>query len=134
MDDDMAQWHLRLTLLQGEFAICRLPANAPIPTWAGNGPFVSITRTPDELSIVCPAAHVPAGVLADLGWRCLKVEGPFDLTGATGVLASLAAPLAQAAISLFALATYDTDYILVHAADVERAQHVLAEAGHIVES
>lgn len=128
----MADWHLRLTVLPGEFSICRMAADAPIPAWAEGGPFVSITRTADELSIVCPTERVPAGMVADAGWRCLKVEGPFDLTSATGVLASIAAPLAEAGISLFALATYDTDYVLVHAADMERVRVALVEAGHSV--
>ncbi|MGH2517074.1 MAG: ACT domain-containing protein [Ktedonobacterales bacterium] len=128
----MPEWHLRLTLLPGAFAICRLPADAPIPIWASGGSFVSITRTANELSVVCRADLVPAGVLADTDWRCLRVEGPFDLTTATGVLASIASPLAAASISLFALATFDTDYILIHAADLECVRAALAEAGHTV--
>lgn len=128
----MPEWHLPLTLLPEVFAVCRMPADAAIPAWAEGGPFVSVTRTGDELSIVCMAERVPEGVQADSSWRCLKVEGPFDLTAATGVLASIAAPLAAAAISLFAQATYDTDYILVHDADVERAILTLTEAGHMV--
>jgi len=128
----MARWHLHLTLLPGEYTICRLAADTPAPAWANGGPFVSVTRTADELSIVCLAERVPTGVLADAGWRCLKVEGPFDLTAATGVLASIASPLAEADISLFALATYDTDYILVHSTDLERVRAALVRAGHNV--
>lgn len=128
----MPEWHLHLTLLPDHFAISRLPADAAIPAWAAGGPFVSVTRTADELSVVCAVERVPAGVLADPGWRCLKVEGPFDLATATGVLASIAAPLAAAGISLFAQATYDTDYILIHAADLEPARAALAEARHRV--
>lgn len=128
----MSQRHLHLALLSGEYAICRLAADASIPAWATGGPFVSVTRTPDELSIVCPAERVPTGVRVNTGWRCLKVEGTFDLATATGVLASIASPLASASISLFAVATYDTDYILVQAADLERVRAALATAGHAV--
>ena len=128
----MPDWHLHLTLLPGEYAICRLDAAAPVPAWAAGGEFVSVTRTREELSVVCMAARVPAGVAADSGWRCVKVEGPFDLTSATGVLASIASPLAAAGISIFALATYDTDYVLVHAANLERARAALGTAGHVM--
>src|SRR5579885_3300270 len=109
----MTRWTLRLSPLPDLFAICRLPAGTPVPAWGQAGPFVSITRTADELSIVCRQKDVPDGIRAESGWRCLKVEGPFALDGTIGVLAALAAPLAQAAVSIFAVSTYDTDYLLL---------------------
>jgi hypothetical protein len=120
---------LRLSILPETLAICRLEKDREIPDWAFGGGFVSITRTSEELSVVCPQAQVPEEIKRDLGWRCLKVEGPLDLS-ATGVLASLATPLAREAISVFAVSTYDTDYLLVQQKDLERAVMVLSQNGH----
>jgi hypothetical protein len=122
---------LKLLLIEGTFAVCRLgPADA-IPAWAGREGFSSITRTEDELSVVCAAADVPGGVRADRGWRCLRVAGTQDLSQ-TGVLSSIAAPLAAARVSLFAVATYDTDYVLVRDRSLGDAIAALRAAGHEV--
>ena len=122
---------LVLQLVAGDFAVCRLPPAAPVPAWAGSAIFSSVTRTADELSVICPAAAVPAGIKAERDWRLLQVAGPLDF-GAVGVLASLTAPLAQAGISLLAVATFDTDYVLVRAARLEDALRALEAAGHRV--
>ena len=126
----MAAWQLTLSLLPDLFAICRLPADAPTPDWAYADTFASITRTGDELSIVCPQAPVPAGVQVEGGWRCLKIEGPFSLEGAIGVVAALATPLAAAGLGIFIISTYDTDYLLIKDASLARAVEILAQAGH----
>jgi hypothetical protein len=128
----VTQHHLNLSLLPETFAICRLDAGSPIPAWAlaAEG-FVSITRTGDELSTVCPKALVPYNVQASRSWRCLRVAGPLDFT-LVGVLASLASPLAAAGISIFALSTYETDYLLVREAQLPAAIEALAAAGHTV--
>ena len=118
----------RFRVLPGSFAVCRLERHAPWPEWA-RGSFVSLTATEDELSVVCEASAVPAGITADREWRVLKVAGPFAFT-TTGVLASLAAPLAQAGVSLLAIATYDTDYLLVKSDALDRAIATLTAAGH----
>jgi hypothetical protein len=120
---------LSLTLLAGRLTICRLAPDAPLPAWALPGPLVSLTRTAEELSVVCAAADVPAGIPHDPGWRAFKLEGPFDLE-MVGVLASVVAPLAEAGVSVFALATYDTDYLLVKESQLERAIVSLAQHGH----
>ena len=120
---------LTLSLLSGSFGICRLEPEATIPDWANAGDFMSITRTSDELSIVCAGANVPEGVKADCGWRCFKVEGPLDLS-LTGVLASLVSPLAEARINIFAISTFDTDYLLVKEEKISRATEVLIRSGH----
>ena len=99
---------LNLSLLPGTFMICRLDAESIIPDWANAGSLTSITRTSDELSIVCAEANVPEGVRSDRGSRCFKVEGPLDLS-LTGVLASLANPLAEARINIFSIFLFDTD-------------------------
>jgi uncharacterized protein len=118
-----------LTLLPGRFAISRLAPTAPIPQWATQGSFFSITRTSDELSVVCELARVPSGVQSQRSWRILKVHGPFDLTD-TGVLSALASPLAEAELSLFAISTFDTDYLLVAAETLSAAITALERAGH----
>ena len=120
-----------LTVIAGIHAVARLPPDAPVPAWAAGGGFVSVTRTPYELSIVCEQARVPPDITFEGGWRALMVAGPLDFN-LTGVLASLAAPLSAAAISIFAIATYDTDYLLVRARDLSRAVGVLRGAGHTV--
>lgn len=120
---------LTIKILPGLFAVCRLPADAPSPDWARSNELLVFTRTTDELSIVCGEEHVPENVTAELGWRGLKVVGPLDFS-LVGILASLALPLAEAGISIFALSTYDTDYVLVKEADLDKACQTLMEAGH----
>lgn len=123
--------HLELTLLPERFAISRLAADAPVPEWATRGPFFSVTRTGDELSVVTELSRVPVGVHSQPGWRVLKVHGPFVLSE-IGVLASLAAPLAEAKISLFAVSTFDTDYLLVASETLSAAIAALERAGHTI--
>lgn len=122
---------LRLTLLPGELAVCRLDPRDALPEWASGGAVRSLTWTADELSVVCAAQHVPDGVRAERGWRCLRVEGPFAFSE-VGVLASIANPLAMASISLFALSTFDTDYVMIRATILHDAVRVLTLAGHAV--
>jgi hypothetical protein len=118
----------RFKVLPGLHAVCRLPAGTPVPSWAA-GKFVSITSTADELSIMCPAERVPAETKAERDWRVLKVIGPFPFS-AVGVMSAFATPLAAAGISLLAVATFETDYLLVKAGDLERARAALTAAGH----
>ncbi len=122
---------LNLELVPGSYAVCRLEADQPLPGWAANGPFVSLTRTDAELSIVCPQEQVPATVRSEPGWCCLRVKGPLGF-GMTGILASLAGPLAGSGVSIFVVSTYDTDYLMVQARDLERAVAALERAGHAV--
>ena len=123
--------NLSLSLLPDKLAICRLPADSSVPGWVSESSFLSITRTRDELSIVCAEAGVPDEVKADRGWRCLKVAGPLDLA-LTGILASLVSPLAEAQINIFAVSTYDTDYLLVKQESLARSIDVLTWSGHRV--
>jgi hypothetical protein len=118
-----------LTLLPERFAVSQLAADAPIPEWATQGSFFSVTRTRDELSVVCEHSRVPAGVRSQPGWSVLKVHGPFDLTE-TGVLSSLASPLAGAKLSLFTISTFDTDYLLIASETLSAAIGALEGAGH----
>ncbi len=123
---------LRLRLLPGRLAVARLPGSAPLPDWADGPGVVSVTRRAGELSIVCDAARVPAEVRAEHGWRTLEVEGPLDFQE-VGVLHALTGPLARAAISVFAIATFDTDLLLVREETLSRALEALRGAGHRVE-
>jgi uncharacterized protein len=123
---------LTLSLLPDTLAICRLAPDAAVPAWAWTGEPASVTRTRDELSVVCRADAVPDGVPCERGWRCLRVEGPLDFA-LTGLLAALTAPLAAAGIPVFAVCTYDTDYVMVKADHLERAVEALRGAGHRVE-
>jgi hypothetical protein len=122
---------LTLILLPDVYAICRLPASDAIPAWAMRGAYWSLTRTPDELSIVTNEAHVPRDVTASRGWRALRLAGPLPLDQ-TGILASVTAPLAAAHISIFANATYDTDYVLIPEDQQRDAILALTRAGHEV--
>jgi hypothetical protein len=115
--------------MDGTFAVCRLPADAPLPVWVPSADFFSITRTTDELSVVCRESAVPGEITCERGWRCLRVAGTMPFT-AVGVLASLTAPLAEAGISLFAISTFDTDYLLVKATDFDAALSALRGYGH----
>jgi hypothetical protein len=125
----MTDQKITLAVLPDAFAICRLQKDERLPAWALTGDFVSITRTSDELSIVCRQAGVAEDVKCERGWRCLKVEGTLDFS-LTGILAALLQPLAQAKISIFAIATFDTDYLLVKETCLENAINVLSIAGY----
>jgi uncharacterized protein len=123
----------RLTLkfhtLSGLYAVVRQSADAPLPTWAAHGAFTSITRTADELSIVCPAENLPNEIGPDLRWVCLKLEGPFDFS-LTGVLLSFISPLSGNGVPIFAISTFDTDYVLIPQEHAARATELLQQAGH----
>lgn len=124
---------LDLALLPDEYAVCRLPAGSSVPSGLlgvpATGNVVSITRTADELSIICPAELVPDETIRDTPWRCLRVVGPVDLA-LTGILASLVVPLADARVNIVAFSTYDTDYLLVPSVRLTEALDALTRAGH----
>ena len=122
---------LSLVILPQRLAICRLSPDEPIPTFLSHSQFFSITRTSDELSVVLSEKIVPADWKAETGWRCFKVIGPLDFD-LTGTLASLAMPLCEAGVSIFAVSTYDTDYLLVRENNLEKTTEILLKSGHIV--
>jgi hypothetical protein len=127
----VAMHQLNLVVVDGTFAVCRLDSNASIPPWASGGQFCSITRTADELSVVCHQDAVPEVIKCERDWRCLRVAGtmPFSLIS---VLASLTASLAGAGVSIFSVSTFDTDYLLVKDGDYKKAVAALQQAGHSV--
>lgn len=121
----------KLVLLAPRFAVCRFAPGEPIPTPLEASPLWSVTCTADELSLVCTEDAIPEGARAESGWRCLMVEGPIEFS-AVGVLAALTVPLAEAGVSVFALSTHDTDYLLIRAEQLASARTALERAGHVV--
>ena len=122
---------LRLSVLDERLAVCRLEARAEIPPWATDAPFFCVARTPDELSIICPEERVPAGITCEPGWRAFKLGGAFDF-GLVGILSSVAASLAESEVGILAIATYDTDYVLVQGSQLDLAVAALRGRGHEV--
>ena len=122
---------MTLEVLPETLAICRLDPKAPVPAWGTSGSIWSITRTGDELSLVVESGLVPPGVQSNPDWRALQVMGPLDFS-LTGILSALSTPLAQAKISIFAISTFDTDYLLVKDADLEKSIDTLRLAGQRV--
>lgn len=119
---------LTLKPIPGSFAVCSLPAGSPLPGWFRPGGFSSVSWTDDELSITCDESQVPIEVRCERDWRCLMLQGPFafDLTG---VLLQVLQPLAAADIGIFAVSTFDTDYVLVKGHAFEQAKQALLESG-----
>jgi len=124
---------MKLSILNEKLSIVRLKPNQPIPNWSlKSTEFLSISLTEEELSIVCSESSLPSkkeDLEVNDGWRCIKVEGPLDFS-LTGILSKLAAPLAEANISIFAVSTYDTDYLMVKNDDLNKATEVLTNAGN----
>lgn len=127
----MKRIQLKLSMTDETCSVCRLSADEGIPHWVPAAGFVSITRTADELSVVCGSGSVPPSVRAEHGFRILKIDGPLDFS-LTGILVAVAGPLAAAGIPIFAVSTFDTDYVLVKAGELQRAVAVLQAAGHDV--
>lgn len=134
----MVSTRLKLLIFGDPLTICRLRPEEDIPAWAikpggeNQGTFLSITRSADELSILCASALVPAGVRCEPGWRAIKLIGPFDFS-LIGIMLSVAEPLAKAGISILAISTFDTDYMLVKESNLDKAITTLTAAGHTLE-
>ena len=120
-----------LSILPDQFAVCRLSPDADVPVWSQNTSFCSITRSKDELSIVCLGKDVPGDIVAESGWRALKVKGPLDFS-LTGVLASITNPLSKAIIPVFVISTFDTDYVFVREKHLSQAINILSKEGHSI--
>jgi uncharacterized protein len=123
---------LTLHLLPGNFVICRLSPSSSLPSWAFTGPFISITKTNDELSIITlDHVHLPNDIQCERHWRCFKLQGPFPFD-VTGVLCSILNPLGNADIAILAVSTFDTDYVMIKDKHVLLAVDVLKQNGHVV--
>lgn len=123
---------LKLTVLQKRFAICKSSSEIALPYDLLDIPFFSITRSDEETSLVIIEDKIPEGWIAETGWRIIKVNGPLDFS-LIGILSSISKPLAEAGISIFAISTYLTDYILVRQDNLEKAKNALKTAGFVVE-
>ena len=118
-------------LMDGPYAIVRFPADSAVLGWATRGEFTSITRTSEELSVVCPMGNLPAEVESPLRWICLKLQGPFEFS-LTGVLLSFIEPLSSNGVPIFAISTYDTDYVLIQEKFWGMSLNALRQAGHVL--
>lgn len=127
----MAPKQLEFEVLREELGVCKLSASQVIPEWAYEGEFFSVTRTTEELSIVCAENAIPNEVICERGWRALKIRGILDFS-LIGVLSIISSVLAKAGVSIFAISTYNTDYILVKARDLTPALQALREEGYSV--
>ena len=125
----MSKKILTMKLLSEKYGVCRLDKKDLIPAWAQKGEFFSITRTLDELSIVCVENNIPSDIKCEKDWRILKIEGPLDFA-LLGILASISTILAQKGISIFAISTYDTDYILVKESEIDNAIEALVNENY----
>lgn len=122
---------LRMKLLKDKYGVCRLYKTDIIPSWGIEGEFYSVTRTEDELSIVCLQKYIPNGIKCEKDWKVLKVEGPLDFS-LIGILASISSLMAEKSISIFAISTYDTDYILVKDKNINDAIRALEDNNYEV--
>lgn len=122
---------LTFDLFSASYAICRLHAKAPFPGWVTDSEIILLTRTPDEVSVVCAEILVPKGIIAERDMRVMRIKGPIDF-GVIGILSSVSKLFADTNISIFAFSTYDTDYFLVKEKDLNKALAALYKAGHTV--
>ncbi len=120
---------LNLRFHEFELAVCRLDEGTPVPAGIAEAPFAAVIHVPGETTVICPASVVPAGARVERGWNALELIGPFDFS-LTGILAQVILPLGEAGIPVFALSTFDTDYILIKGQHRTSAKAALAEAGH----
>lgn len=123
---------LTFILADGVFSLCRLAPEDAIPSWALSSDFYTISKTNDELSVVCESQYVPAGIKQDGNWRLLKIAAVLDLS-LTGITAKFSTALANAGVNLCVIATYETDYILVKQEKLQTAITALQDAGFIVQ-
>ncbi|MFB9995164.1 ACT domain-containing protein [Deinococcus oregonensis] len=125
---------LTLSLMTGRYVVAQLPPFSALPTWAASGTLWAVMGAPDEVSIVTAEDSVPSplpeGLKLEGGWAAIRLHGPFPFH-LTGILAAVLNPLKAAGVGIFALSTFDTDYVLVKAEQVAQARTALQEAGHI---
>lgn len=123
---------LKFITLKGEYSLCRLDANASIPSWIYDSDFYTISKSPEELSIVCESKYVPGNIQQNSNWKLLKIDAVLDLS-LTGITARFSKPLAEAGINLCVIATFDTDYVMVQEEKLLLAAEALQKGGFIVE-
>ena len=129
----MTSKKLSLKILPDRISVCRFEPTAALPGWIDRSAFYSITRTEEELTLVCREALVPPGTKCESGWRCFCVEGVLDFSE-IGIMFSISQPLAKSGVSVFIISTYDTDYFLVKETEMAKAVEALTAAGHRIVS
>ena len=127
----MSEKAITIEITQGIYGVCRLSKEQAIPKWAIDSPFFSITKTLDELSIVCPQNNIPSDIKCERDWKVLKVLGPLDFS-LIGILASISGALAKKGVSIFAISTFDTDYILLKESSLANAIEALRQEGYFI--
>lgn len=123
----MKKTKLKLEILNNRYGVCKLESGTGIPGWISGNGFFSITGTPDELSVVCEEELIPEDVQSEKGWRIFKVQGPLDFS-LIGIISDISTCLAGAGVSIFAVSTYETDYIMVREQELDQAVTALTEA------
>ncbi|HUF08423.1 MAG TPA: ACT domain-containing protein [Rhodothermales bacterium] len=129
----MTNRKLQFEPLPGSYSVCRLPAQVEIPAWVDGEGFVSITRTDDELSLVMREDRVPPDVRAQRDLSGFRIAGSLDFSE-VGILRTFSAALADAEIPVFAVSTFDTDYVFVPSSSMPEARRVLTASGHSFQS
>lgn len=122
---------LTLKILPDRMAVCRFEPSAPLPGWIDQPGFYSITRTAEELSVVCNEEHVPPGTQSEAGWRCFQLLGPFTFSE-IGIISSLTQPLSESGVCVFVISTFDTDYLMVKDKDLAKTIDTLTVQRHQV--
>ena len=120
---------MKLKILKGAYQVAKLAPNSAAPENALCGEFFSVTRTEEELSVVCAQDMDFACESREPDWRILKIEGPLDFS-LIGILSKISTILADDKISIFAVSTYNTDYILVKSKDLDNAVLALEKSGY----
>lgn len=120
-----------LTLLEDSYSICKFPPQSQIPAWALQSDVFFLSKTADELSVICSSAYVPVEISCNVGWCCFRVDGDLEFEQ-VGVVASVSSPVADAGISLFLVSTHDRDYVLVHERTLEHVIRIYRQSGFVV--
>ena len=124
---------LSLKILPERMAVCRFDASEPLPKWLDVSDFYSVTRTRDELTVVCREDSVVPGTVGENGWRCIGVQGVLDFSE-IGIIFTITQPLAKNGVSVFVISTYDTDYFLVKEKELPKTIDALTAAGHRIDT
>lgn len=123
---------LKFIVLEGSYSLCRLLADEAIPSWIFASPFYTISKSPEELSIVCESKYIPGNIQQSNGWKLLKIDAVLDLS-LTGITAKFSKPLAEGGVNFCVIATYDTDYVMVPEEKLFLATEALQKEGFLVE-
>lgn len=122
---------LRIRVVPGRYAVCRLDADAAIPEWFPGSGFKAVVYSGDEVTLVCLETRVPSGIPSEIGWSCLRTIGPFPFDAA-GVVKSLIDPLSSNDVGVFVICTFDGEHVLIPSSKLDAAIKHLEAAGHTI--